>query len=281
MLAFGLAVAPPQTEVVAPHLGFVRTWLRFDPLVDLVEAEAAPFFERLPDLSASVVGHSMGGLIWLTILDRRPEWRRRVTSLVLLGCPVRGAELATILDRQGWTIGRDLAVDRSDLGARVAASVPTLSVAGDLLLASDGTITYRSAEVEGARFVCLPRESHAGLVKSERVQRLVRAFVAGPHPPETDLPAVIRRLEAIPGLSPGAPVAGFGGARVAILFRDGANVRLRHPAFGAMQLFVASARGDCLWAGEVPRYRAGDVRVALEEIERQAGDALAGRAGGR
>jgi pimeloyl-ACP methyl ester carboxylesterase len=271
MLAFGLAVAPPGAEVVAPDLGFVRTWLRFEPLVELVEAEAAGFFDQLPDATARIVGHSMGGLIWLTILDRRPEWRERVAALVLIGCPVRGADLAGIVDRQGWTIGRDLAVDRSATASRVAAAVPTISVAGDLILASDGAITCRSARVDGARFVCLPRESHPGLIKSDRVVRLVRAYLQDPNPPDTDLRPVVARLRSVPGMADlplGTPAAaGAAGAAVALLFRDGANIRLRHPAFGNVQVAVADGEGRCLWAGATGRAHVRALRHALEAIE--------------
>ena len=272
MLAFGLAVAPPGAEVVAPDLGFVRTWLRFDPLVELVEAEAAGFFARLPDATARIVGHSMGGLIWLTILDRHPEWCARVAALVLIGCPVRGADLAGLVDRQGWTIGRDLVVDRSATASRVAAAVPTISVAGDLILASDGAITCRSARVDGARFVCLPRESHPGLIRSDRVVRLVRAYLRDPHPADTDLLPVVARLRASPGmvdLSPDTPAAAAaGGAAVALLFRDGASVRLRHPAFGSVQVAVADGEGNCLWAGATGRPHVRALRNALEAVER-------------
>ena len=269
MLAFGLAVAPPGTEVVATDLGFFRTWQRLEPLVDRVEAEAAAFLEQFPASPACIVGHSMGGLIWLTLLDRHPEWRRRVTSLALIGCPVRGAELAAALDRQGWTIARDLAVDRGEIAARVAATVPTISVAGDLLLASDGTVTLRSARVDGARFVCLPRESHAGLVKSDRVIRLVRAFIHDPHPSPTDTPSLIARLQAVAGAVPSVDRLPAGG-KVSLLFPDGANVRVRFPPLGMLQVSLYDPEGGCLWAGSVPRRNAGDLRQALQDLEAHA-----------
>src|SRR5262245_60954655 len=169
MLAFGRAVAGPHSVVVAPPLGYARTWLRLEPLIDRVEAEVAPALDGRSGASAVVVGHSMGGLIWLTLLDRHPEWRTRVRALALLGCPVGGADLSFglhQLDRAGWTIAHDLSVDRREVAQRVAAAVPTLAVAGDLLRQTDGTITVSSARFEGARFVCLPRESHAGLLQS-------------------------------------------------------------------------------------------------------------------
>jgi pimeloyl-ACP methyl ester carboxylesterase len=279
MLAFGLAVAPPGAEVVAPDLGFVRTWLRFDPLVDLVEAEAASFFDQFPDATARIIGHSMGGLIWLTILDRHPEWRERVAALALIGCPVRGADLAGLVDRQGWTIGRDLAVDRSAAASRVAAAVPTISVAGDLILASDGAITCRSARVDGARFVCLPRESHPGLIKSDRVVRLVRAYLQDPFPPDTDPLPIVDRLRAVPGmvdLAVGTPAASAAaGAAVALLFRDGANVRLRHPAFGNVQVAVADGEGHLVWAGATGRPHVRALRHAFEAIERDSAVSVA------
>jgi hypothetical protein len=201
MLAFGRAVAGPHTEVVAPRLGYARTWLRLEPLIDRVEAEVAPALDgRSGTPPVVVVGHSLGGLIWLTLLDRHPEWRDRVRALALLGCPVGGADLSLgfhQLDRAGWTIAHDLSVDRREVARRVATAVPTLAVAGDLLRETDGTITVSSARFEGARFVCLPRESHAGMLQSQWVIRLVRAYLVGPQVAPADPAAVIRHLQPL------------------------------------------------------------------------------------
>ena len=149
--------------------------------------------------------------------------------------------------------------------------MPTISVAGDLILASDGAITCRSARVDGARFVCLPRESHPGLIKSDRVVRLVRAYLQDPNPPDTDLLPVVARLRAVPGMADppvGTPAAGAASRRRRRPALPGrANIRLRHPAFGNVQVAVADGEGRCLWAGATGRAHVRALRHALEAVK--------------
>src|ERR1044071_1540571 len=112
MLRFGQTIAGSGTVVVGPDLGYVRTWLRIEPLIATAERAAADALAKLPEARIQAVGHSLGGIIWIELLARHPEWRARTDRLVLIGCPIGGARLASFLDPFGFSIARDLKVDR-------------------------------------------------------------------------------------------------------------------------------------------------------------------------
>src|SRR5215212_4800418 len=77
MLPFGQAVAEPGELVVATNLGYLRTWRRIAPLVELVDAAASEVRATWHEASFRFVGHSLGGLGWLEVLARHPDWWAR------------------------------------------------------------------------------------------------------------------------------------------------------------------------------------------------------------
>jgi pimeloyl-ACP methyl ester carboxylesterase len=91
MERLGHAVAPPSYQVVVPELGYVATWLGMNKLSDAVDREAAEWLQRCPDAKVRVIGHSMGALIWLQVLERHADWWPRFDRLVFLGAPIAGA----------------------------------------------------------------------------------------------------------------------------------------------------------------------------------------------
>ena len=173
----------------------------------------------------------MGGLIWVELLTRHPEWQARTDRLALIGCPVGGAELAGILDPLGLTIGRDLRVDRRARAEAIASTVPTITIVGDLLGQHDGTVSHMSARLANARFVLTPSASHAALRNSRTVAQLVRAFFEQPDPPAVDHEAMAARLQAIPGImaaEPGLMLV----AKVTMMLADGTTIRTLSPMPG-------------------------------------------------
>jgi pimeloyl-ACP methyl ester carboxylesterase len=250
MLAFGRAVASPTTLVIAPDLGYRRTWLRIAPLIDTAEQAVERALEEHPAATLRIVGHSMGGLIWIELLTRRPDWRQRTDRLVLIGCPVGGANLAAILDPLGLTIGRDLRVDRRALAEALIPTTPTLVIVGDLLGPHDGTVSHDSARIAHARFIRVPSSSHAGLRRSRWVTALVRAFLKRADPPPPDLDAIVAKLQAAPLLRAiNGQMAQL--ASVRCMFREGSTIRtLRLPGHAEI-VFVVDGAGECRYAGGV------------------------------
>jgi pimeloyl-ACP methyl ester carboxylesterase len=273
MQRFGETVAPPGALVIAPNLGYVRTWLRIEPLIETVERMAADALAQHPDAPMRVVGHSLGGLIWIELLARRPDWLARTDRLVLIGCPIAGAALAHLFDPFGLSIARDLKVDRRAQAEQVAAGVPTLSIVGDLLGPHDGTVSHDSARLRNARLVLAPSSTHAGLRRSSWAHLLTRSFFERGGSDETDLAALVGQIEAIPGIRTEESRL-FRLARVAMMFADGTTIRLFDVMPGLEFVFVADGEGRCVYAGSLLWPKRGAVRRAFHEIRDRERSAL-------
>ncbi|MGQ9865881.1 MAG: alpha/beta fold hydrolase [Pseudanabaenaceae cyanobacterium] len=194
---------------IVPDLGFWRTWGPMAPLVDTVEAIAQHHLAARPEWPVRVVGHSMGGLIWLELLQRRPEWRPRLHSLVLVGSPVGGADLARLLQPlHVWpTVAPDLARSRRQLSTAIAREVPIFSLASDWDGGSDGTVLVQSTWFVGAHLQTLPGIRHPVLhchpATAEAIQRFWEQLPAPTANPFAD--PLVQRLAAIPGMTDAHP----------------------------------------------------------------------------
>jgi pimeloyl-ACP methyl ester carboxylesterase len=261
---FGETVASPGSLVIAPSLGYMRTWLRIEPLIEIAERAALRAMAEHPEARIRAIGHSMGGLIWIELLTRHPEWLSRIDRLALVGCPVGGAELAGILDPLGLTIGRDLRIDRREKAEAIAAVVPTITIVGDLFGPHDGTVSHESARLRNARFVLTPSASHAALRNSPLVTRLVRSFFEQPTPPATDHEALVARIQAVPGIRAADPrllrLAG-----VTLMLADGSTIRTLNVFPGVDLVFVVDGEGSCSYAGAAPWWSRSALSTVLDE----------------
>ena len=278
-LAADLATA--DTLIVAPSLGYFKTWLRIEPLIQAVETIATTALSKYPDAPVRIIGHSMGGLIWLEVLDRHPEWWPRVDSLVLLGSPIGGSDLGRLLDplALGLGIARDLGKNRRSIAESIVAQIPTLVIAGDVDGGSDGTIPVESTKVFGAEFVYLAGLSHATLRNHPRVTAAIRHFWLT-HPSRSHLPRslefsdqLIQRFRQVTGITD-AHYRDFYRAQVQSTFSDGITLRLWKNPIGVEHVFVACPQGQCLYAGFVGWGHAEGLRQALEEIRQEHSDTL-------
>lgn len=172
------ALNPKDTLIVAPELHWVRTLFYLEPLIQSVQAVVLENLANYPNVPIRVIATSMGGVLWVELLDRHPEWWSRVHSLVLLGAPIGGSHIARKVDPFGWGIGiaRDLAIDRSAIAQNIAAEIPTLVVASDCGNGHDGVVTVESTAVRGAEFVCLSGVSHPDLRCHPAVMREIWKF---------------------------------------------------------------------------------------------------------
>lgn len=262
-------VAAPGTRIIAPELGYLRTWLRVEPLIDTVEREARAALAAHPQATVGVIGHSMGGLIWLELLRRHPEWLPRVARLALLGAPVAGADLARILDPLGLGVGvaSDLGRNRRRLAEQIAQRVPTIVLAGDSDGGSDGTLPVTATEVPGATMIVLAGVNHAGLRTSPRVRAYLRRFwQAGPCPRLTD--AVTGPLQHVPGMTT-AHLRDYPRARVVLELADGTTLRLWKNPAGVDHVFVGDARGQCVFGGFVGWIHAKGLTETIRSIEQE------------
>ncbi|MGG6237261.1 alpha/beta fold hydrolase [Nodosilinea sp. AN01ver1] len=272
MMALAEALAAEEAHIVAPCLNYAMTWLRITPLIDEVDALATATLVRQPRLPVRVVGHSMGGLIWLEVLNRHPEWWPRIEFLVLVGSPVGGADLGRILDplQVGVGIAADLGRDRRPLAARIAAAIPTLVIAGDVDGGSDGTIPVESTRVPHGQFVCLDGISHAALRCHPRVVEQIQQFWDGSCLSDPLLPHfLVEQLRQIPGMTD-AHRRDFARATPWHTFADGTSIRLWRSPMGILHVFLASAEHDCLYSGYVGWLHTGDLWQGLEALRAEA-----------
>ncbi len=171
-----------SNPIYAPDLGILDTWINIEPLINKVEKLALKAIAAHPHLPWRIVGHSMGGLIWLEILHRHPEWRSQVHSLVLIGSPVGGSDLGRLFDplRLFPLIARDLGKNRRPIAEVIASQIPTLSIIGNLGDRTDGTVPVGCSEFAHAHVTYLDGITHAKLKNHPRVAAAIHQFWANP-----------------------------------------------------------------------------------------------------
>lgn len=281
MARLGRRVAPANTKIIAPNLGWWRTWLRLEPLVQDVETIATQTISEHPQLPIRVVGHSMGGLIWLEVLYRHPEWWPRVESFVLVGSPVGGSDVCRMMDplEVGLGIARDLGKNRRSIASAIAAQVPTLSIASNTDGGSDGLIMLGATQFDHAHHVVLPDIVHSAQRYNEAIDQAIREFWQSPRQPLPVQPSpeleIIQRLQAVPGMTD-AHRRDFEKAKVAMSFDSGLTLRLWKNPARVDHVFLASPQDQCLYSGFVGWIHAGALRRTLREIQSE----FAGKATG-
>jgi hypothetical protein len=273
MMSLAKDLATDHTKIVAPCLNYAMTWLRMGPLISEVESQAIAALDQYPDSPLRIIGHSMGGLIWLELLDRHPDWWPRVEFLTLVASPVGGADLGRIIDplQVGVGIAADLGKDRRPLAAAIAAEISTLVLAGDMDDGSDGTITVESTKVPQAQFVCLTGLSHPVLRYHPSVIERIQRFWRGESLSEPiSLHPVVAKLRAIPGMTD-AHLRGFDQAETFLTLNDGVSIRAWRNPLGIDHVFVASPHGRCLYSGYVGWIHREDLWQALEDLRSEDG----------
>jgi hypothetical protein len=272
MVALAEQLVSNPAAIVAPNLGYIQTWIRIAPLIQQVDTIATAYLRDYPDVPLRIIGHSMGGLIWLEVLHRHPDWWPRVHSLVLVGSPVGGADLGRIIDplKVGLGIATDLGIDRKSIAEQIAAAIPTLVIAGDIDQGSDGTVTLACTRFDQAHFICLP-ESHPALRNHPSVAAVIRDFWADFSICETiAIDPIIQRLRAVPGMTDGH-LRNFSQAKIAFHLKTGNTIRLWQSPFGVDHVYVASPDGACLYAGFVGWVHSSDLKRALYQIQQDSG----------
>ncbi|MGB3292820.1 MAG: alpha/beta hydrolase [Phormidesmis sp.] len=256
--ALARRIASPEARVVVPNLGFVNTWVRIAPLIDRVEAIAQQTQREHPNTPIRIIGHSMGGLIWLEVLARHPEWWPLVESFVLVASPVGGADLSRMIDPFGLGIGiaRDLGQNRRAIAERIAAEVPTLIIAGDDDWGSDGIVPVECARFNRASYVKVSHVNHAQLKQHPQVAEIIQQFwqsancLCVPSPVESECDRLIRRLQAIPGMTD-THYRGFENSEPWALLPGGLWLRTWCNRLNVHHVFLSNLAGDCLFAGFV------------------------------
>lgn len=271
MIALAHQLVDASTRIIAPNLGYIQTWIRIAPFIQAIEAIVQDNIEQYPDVPLKIIGHSMGGLIWLEVLHRHPEWWVNVHSLVLIASPVGGADLGRLIDpfNLGIGIARDLGQNRKPIAETIAATIPTLVIAGNVDQGSDGTVPIACTQFSHARFVCLDDLSHPVLRNHPLVISTVRDFwddfdIVN----SLRLHDIIQRIRIVPGITDGH-WRGFHQAQPIITLPDGSTIRTWKNWAGIDHVFVAAPEGQCLYAGFVGWLHSIDLKYTLQEIQKE------------
>ena len=250
---------------------YVQTWLRIETLVQTVEKVATENITKYPSVPIRIIGHSVGGLIWLEVLNRHPEWWPLIDSLVLVASLVGGADLDRVFDPLGLGIGiaRDLGADRRAIAEKIAATIPTLAIVGDVDGGSDGTITVGTAKFRFAHFVYLSGLSHGALKNHPSVAAAISRFWEQKESlPDLDpeIERLIQQLQAVPGITD-AHQRDFYKATVFLECKNGVTIRVWKNPLGVDHVFVVCPKGQCLYGGFVGWLHAKDLQRVLERMK--------------
>lgn len=255
--------------IIAPSLGLLNTFIRIEPLVKQLEKIASEAINNYP-VPIKIVGHSMGGLMWLEVLNRNPQWWERVHSFILLGSPVGGSNIARIIDPFGMGIGTagDLGKNRRSMAEKIARQIPTLSVASDNGRGTDGLVTVENTKFDYANWLSIPDIPHSAMRYHPEMIPILQDFWANPQlglPPEADLTnQLIRRLRTVPGITD-ADYSNFERSRVIANFADEITLHTWENLLGIDHVYLAQQQ-RCLYAGYVGSLHSWGLRRAIREI---------------
>lgn len=158
-------------------------------------ARVGEYVAALPPGRVHMVGHSLGGLLALTLAERGLD--RELGRIVCLGTPLRGSAVARVMAAWSplrWTLGEagDLLCrglpDRPR--AEVGVIAGRLPVGFGMLVPAltqphDGTVSVNETHIEGLADHAVVDTTHSGLLLSDRVARMTAHFLAHGRFPDT------------------------------------------------------------------------------------------------
>lgn len=219
---------------------------------------------------ARIIATSLGGVIWVEVLSRHPEWWKRFESLVLLDSPIGGADLARIVDPFGWGVGmaKYLGQSRRILAEQITAKIPTLVVAGNTTGRGDGTVPIEFTKLKHAHFICLDGVSHTALRTHPAVVKVIREFwshLREPLPASEDslISKLIEHFRSVPGITD-ASERDFPRATTIFSFSDGTSIRAWTNLVGVKHIFIANKHGKCEYAAFVGLIHSTGLQRAID-----------------
>ncbi len=274
MARLAKTLATTKTLSIVPNLGFFKTWFWIEPLIREVELKFLATIQTYPNIPIKIIGHSMGGLIWLEILDRHPQWWNKIHSFVLLGSPIGGSDLARMIDplRIGIGIAKDLGTNRRAIATRIAREIPTLVVAGDFDNGSDGVVTVDCTKFFGSKFVSLPGVFHPALRNHPQTIATIRDFWHNPIKTVVNennfINLILQKLQSIPGITDGHRRY-FYYSKSYLTFNNGIAIYIWKSPLQINHVFLATSEGEYIWGGFVGWLHERALTRTLKEIRQQ------------
>ena len=266
------AAADSQTLIIAPSLGLLKTFIRIKPLIEQLEKIASETIKDHPNTSIKIVGHSMGGLMWLEVLNRNPQWWHQVHSLILLGSPIGGSNIARIIDPLGIGIGtaRDLGKNRREIAEKLAQHIPTLSVASDIGMGTDGLVTVENTKFNYGNWLQITGIAHSAMKYHPEMIPVMQNFWANPRLgnslEKNQTNQVIQFLRSIPGMTD-ADYRGFERSQIIATLADGSTLHIWNNLLGVSHVYLGKEQ-KCLYAGYVGLIHVRDLRQAIKDIQK-------------
>ncbi|PSB05823.1 lysophospholipase [Pleurocapsa sp. CCALA 161] len=264
------AAVDHQTKVIVPSLGLMKTFIRLEPLIQRLEQIATEAIATHPQTPIKIVGHSMGGLMWLEVLERNPQWWSKIHSFILLGSPVGGSHLARMIDPLSLGIGTagDLGKNRRGLAEKIAQHIPTLSVASDLGMGTDGLVTVENTKFDYANWLLISDITHNAMRYRTEMLPIMQDFWANPQlglaPEATLTNQLIQRLRNVPGMTD-TDYRDF--ARSRIIARLPGDLTLHTwNSLGVAHIYLCQHQ-QCLYAGYVGLFHVQALRQAIKAIQ--------------
>ncbi len=185
----GLALLPQQRWLA--RQGFAVRRYSYPSMRESMQQNAeslSRFVAATDDGIIHLAGHSLGGLVALSMLAQHPD--PRVRRMVLMGSPCMGSHCASVLLHTPLApmVGRPLREWLASPRPQLSASIEIGVLSGDRSLGlgrlipglprpNDGVVSVAEAHWPGARdSVTLP-VSHAGMLVSRACARQVAAFL--------------------------------------------------------------------------------------------------------
>lgn len=138
-----------------------------------------------------LVGHSLGGLIIRHYLESKQHVTSKVSHVVTIGSPLRGASIVTRIQELGMSMilgnSPDFGLQQHDndwsLPQKLGSIAGTLPLGARSLLLmdknmmSDGTVTVEETKLEGMTDHVEIRNSHTSLIYSSLVPNQIHHFI--------------------------------------------------------------------------------------------------------
>ncbi|MEM7757463.1 MAG: lysophospholipase [Cyanobacteria bacterium P01_A01_bin.40] len=268
------AAADSQTLTIAPSLGWLKTFIRIQPLVRQLEKIATEIIHDYPQTPIKIIGHSMGGLLWLEVLNRNPQWWERVHSFILLGSPVGGSNIARLIDPLGIGIGtaRDLGKNRRPMAAKIAQKIPLLSVASDMGMGTDGLVTVSNTKFSYSNWLLVSDIAHSAMRYHPQIISVIQNFWAKPQlgsaPENTETDQLIQRLRSLPGMTD-TDYRDLKRSQIFARLADGLTLHTWNNPWGVKHVYLCQDQ-HCLYAGYVGLLHTRSLLQTIKEIQTSA-----------
>jgi hypothetical protein len=265
----------PKMKIFIPDLGYFDTWLNIDKLIKKLEIQVLETIEKYPHSPIKIIAHSLGGIIWLELLQLHPEWLPKIENIILLGSPIGGADMARIIDPFGKlpTIARDLGKNRRELAQTIAQQIPCLVIVGDKDNGSDGTVVEGATHIKNAQFIRLSGLNHKDLRNHILVTETVNKYWQGElineeiNPLITDeMEQIISLLRNVEGMTD-AHYRDFKYASIYLTFPSGLKLYLWKNPAQVDHVFLADQNNNCIYGGFVGWIHSKALKNALNSLE--------------